>query len=122
MNNEPSQSININNPSRITTVEPIQSTRRMKFLTVHKNELDNISSLNLHVTAFCSCGSFFASIFLSIILCYLIDVNNLDLFQNATLKGGMILSFLATLFFFYLAYCNRKKRNSIIKNIEDESS
>jgi len=37
---------------RATTVEVVQSTRRMNFLTVHENELDTISAYNSQGTAF----------------------------------------------------------------------
>lgn len=114
--------LNVEGPERATTVKPIQSTRYMKFLTIHKNELENISSLNTHVAVFSSFGAFFISQTLSIILNSLTSgVDNLDGFGHVLLYFGAPLTFILSCGFFIFAYLNRGTRNSIIKRIEDES-
>lgn len=113
----------ISTDSSRATVEVVQSTRRMKFLTIHRNEIDNISSLNAHVTAFFSASSFFISLTLSIVIDVLISgTKNLDESGKIVLCAGGIITLILAIVCAIMAMLNIYTRNNIIRTIEDESN
>lgn len=105
-----------------TTVEPIQLTRRIEFLAIHKTELINISYFNSIFTMFCSLGSFFISTTLSIFLsCFIGGTEKLDVKGNVILYFVAPLTLILAISFFVAAFFNRRGKNSIMQIIEEES-
>jgi len=99
----------------LTTIGVIQSRRKMKFYTIHENEMHNLANYNDSAIFFNSTGSFFASFLLSTV----IDGIKSN-FSSFTILLGTIF-FIVSLAFFYRAYKIKKTSKDVMNVIKKES-
>lgn len=104
-----------------TTVEVVQSTRRMKFLTVHENELETISAYNSQSATFYSLASASFSIGITIIIGASFT-DRLSPVGCAVCLIGIPLSLVLSFVFLVMALKIKGSKNSILSRIKNESA
>src|SRR5579871_3841368 len=98
-----------------TTIEVVQSTRRMNFLTVHENELDAISAYNSQSTAFYSLASAAASSCLTLIAGALFADKLSDTAKAISWIGIPTFAILSVAFIYMASSAQRTKESSIVR-------